>query len=122
VGLFAEAAYGGVDGLFHGGGAGQLGTQFVGVIACFVLVFSASYVVFKIIDMTMGMRASDEDQLRGLDISEHEAAGYPDFAPALDPAFTPSGAAMGDMPPMATAPSGGAEDISVTGSHSEAKG
>ena len=29
------------------------------------------------------MRASDADQLHGLDISEHDAAGYPDFAPAL---------------------------------------
>jgi len=50
------------------------------------------------IDMTLGMRASDEDQIRGLDISEHEAAGYPDFAPALplasSTAAVPSGAAV----------------------------
>ena len=57
--------------------------------------------------MTIGMRASDEDQIRGLDISEHEAAGYPDFAPAppkvsatppvatlTNPEVVPSGAAV----------------------------
>ena len=110
VGLFAQSAYGGVDGLFFGGGAGQLGTQFVGVIACFAFVFPASFIVFKAIDMTVGMRASDEDQLRGLDISEHAAAGYPDFAPSdavlgassttasLRPTPAPSGGADGEVP------------------------
>lgn len=96
VGLFASASYGGVDGLFFGGGAGQLGVQVVGVLAAFAFVFPTSFIVFKAIDMTIGMRASDEDQIRGLDISEHEAAGYPDFAPALPVSRTavPSGAAI----------------------------
>jgi Amt family ammonium transporter len=98
VGLFASATYGGVDGLFFGGGAGQLGVQVVGVLAAFAFVFPTSFVVFMAIDMTLGMRASDEDQIRGLDISEHEAAGYPDFAPALplasSTAAVPSGAAV----------------------------
>jgi len=104
VGLFASEAYGGVNGLFFGGGAGQLVTQFVGVAAAFLFVFPTSFIVFKVIDMTIGMRASDEDQIRGLDISEHEAAGYPDFAPAVptggftaaasEPVPVPSGAAV----------------------------
>ena len=113
VGLFAQADFGGVNGLFYGGGMGQLGAQFVGVLACFAFVFPASFLVFKIIDMTMGMRASDEDQLRGLDISEHEAAGYPDFAPALDPAFAPSPSG-GAVDATLTAPSGGAVDLPGT--------
>ncbi|MDP6666233.1 MAG: ammonium transporter [Dehalococcoidia bacterium] len=83
VGLFAQSAYGGVDGLLFGGGFGQLGVQLAGVAAAFLFVFPTSFIVFKLIDMTIGMRASDADQIRGLDISEHEAAGYPDFAPAI---------------------------------------
>ncbi len=98
VGLFASATYGGVDGLFFGGGAGQLGVQAIGVAAAFLFVFPTSFIVFKAIDMTIGMRASDEDQIRGLDISEHEAAGYPDFAPSIPlsgtPTAVPSGAAV----------------------------
>jgi len=107
VGLFAESGFGGVDGLFFGGGAGQLGTQFVGVIACFAFVFPASFLVFKLIDVTIGMRASDEDQIRGLDISEHAAAGYPDFAPS-DLAL---GSITASAPPMtpSPAPTGGAD-------------
>jgi len=105
VGLFAESAFGGVDGLFFGGGVGQLTTQFVGVIAAFAFVFPVSFIIFKVIDMTVGMRASDEDQIRGLDISEHAAAGYPDFAPSVS-----AGEQMSVSPPAATAvPTGGAD-------------
>lgn len=125
VGLFAQSSYGGVNGLFFGGGVGQLGVQFAGVAAAFLFVFPVSFIVFKLIDMTIGMRASDEDQIRGLDISEHEAAGYPDFAPALPvigtsvpttvsagkTAVVPSGAAVdsivGGEPTGGAAPDGG---------------
>ena len=79
VGLFAQEEFGGINGLFFGGGAGQLGAQFVGVLAAFVFVFTTSFIVFKLIDLTIGMRASDEEQEIGLDVSEHSASGYPDF-------------------------------------------
>ena len=81
VGLFAQSGYGGVDGLFFGGGFEQLGFQVVGVAAAFAWTFPLSFGVFYAIHKVMGMRASDEDQLRGLDASEHEIMGYPDFAP-----------------------------------------
>jgi ammonium transporter, Amt family len=108
VGLFASATYGGVDGLFFGGGAGQLGVQAIGVAAAFLFVFPTSFLVFKAIDMTIGMRASDEDQIRGLDISEHEAAGYPDFAPALPLSGSTKSTATAGKP--VTVPSGAAID------------
>jgi len=105
VGLFAESAFGGTDGLFFGGGMGQLGTQFVGVIAAFAFVFPVSFIIFKVIEMTVGLRASDEDQIRGLDISEHAAAGYPDFAPSVS-----AGEQMTVSPPASTSvPMGGAD-------------
>ena len=70
VGLFAQEEFGGINGLLFGGGAGQLGAQFIGVIAAFVFVFGTSLAVFKLIDLTIGMRASDEEQKIGLDVTE----------------------------------------------------
>ena len=80
VGLFAQEAYGGTNGLFFGGGAGLLGAQFVGVAAAFIFVFATSFIVFKAIDLTIGMRVSEEEEKTGLDVTEHSASGYPDFA------------------------------------------
>ena len=112
VGLFASSAYGGVDGLFFGGGLAQLGVQITGVAAAFLFVFPTSFIVFKLIDMTIGMRASDEDQIRGLDISEHEAAGYPDFAPVLPAAGTSATPTVAQSSPVVV-PSGAAVDENV---------
>ena len=116
VGLFASASYGGVDGLFFGGGTSQLLIQIIGVSAAFLFVFPTSFIVFKVIAMTIGMRASDEDQIRGLDISEHEAADYPDFAPAIPPTVTASAPVVGDSMPV---PSGAAIDDSPHDSSNE---
>tara|TARA_B100000686_G_scaffold349017_1_gene441422 strand:+ start:2512 stop:3771 length:1260 start_codon:yes stop_codon:yes gene_type:complete len=79
VGLFAQEEFGGINGLFFGGGAGQLGAQIVGVAAAFVFVFTSSFIVFKLIDSVIGMRVSPEEEETGLDVSEHSASGYPDF-------------------------------------------
>ena len=38
-----------------------------------------AFIAFKIIDKVIGMRASDEDQLRGLDLTEHGSQGFPEF-------------------------------------------
>jgi Amt family ammonium transporter len=114
VGLFASASYGGVDGFFFGGGTSQFMVQLIGVSVAFLFVFPTSFIVFKVIAMTAGMRASAEYKIRGLDISEHEAAGYPDFAPAITPTVAsaapavsppvpvPSGAAVDDAPEEST--------------------
>ena len=51
----------------------QFLVQGQGVVLCFVWAFSAAFVMFKLIDMTVGLRVSAEDELRGLNISEHGA-------------------------------------------------
>ena len=38
-----------------------------------------SFIVFKVIDLTIGMRVTEEEETIGLDVSEHSASGYPDF-------------------------------------------
>lgn len=68
-------------GLFHVNGLdwGQVGVQALGVAACFLWVFPTVFVLFKVIAKTVGLRVSPEEELEGLDISEHAGAAYPDF-------------------------------------------
>ncbi len=69
--------YGITDGNL-GASIGQLGVQAVGVVATFVFVFVASYAVFAAIKATIGLRVTDDEELAGLDISEHGMYGYPE--------------------------------------------
>ncbi|MEZ6060458.1 MAG: ammonium transporter [Planctomycetaceae bacterium] len=64
-------------GLFTGGGTGQLATQVIGVVAAFLWAFPVSFVVFSAIKMTMGLRVSEEEEMLGLDITEHGMHAYP---------------------------------------------
>lgn len=75
TGLFASEAVGGVNGLFFGN-PGQLWIQFVSVVATWVFCFTASFILFKVVGAVMGLRVSDEDEVRGLDVSLHNEAGY----------------------------------------------
>ena len=52
--------------------------QFYGVAATVGFTFTASLLVFLAIKYTVGLRVSEEDELRGLDISEHSMFGYPE--------------------------------------------
>jgi len=80
VGLFAQEVYGGINGLFFGGGISQFLSQFIGVTSVFIFVFPSMFFAFKIMDWIFGLRVSREDELKGMDISEHGAEAYPDFS------------------------------------------
>jgi Amt family ammonium transporter len=77
TGLFASKLInsGGADGLFFGN-PGQVWIQFVAVLASWALAFFGTLVILKIIDWTMGLRVSDEDEQVGLDLSQHEERAY----------------------------------------------
>ncbi len=82
VGLFAEAGVttsSEVNGLFFGGGLQLLGVQALGCVAVGVWVFGAAALVWLILKKTMGIRVTPEEELAGLDISEHGVRCYPDF-------------------------------------------
>ena len=80
VGLFGQAALGAPkDGLLYGGDFGQLGIQCLGIIACYAFAGLAMYIVFKFIDVTVGLRVSHETELRGLDLDEHGMESYSGF-------------------------------------------
>ncbi|MFF9343576.1 ammonium transporter [Streptomyces sp. NPDC014773] len=82
VGFFAT---GGVQseakGLFYGGGLEQLGKQAVGVLAVLAYSLIASAVLALVIDKTMGMRVSEDDEVSGIDQVEHAETAY-DFSGA----------------------------------------
>jgi Amt family ammonium transporter len=80
----AEATGVGNPGLFYGGGLTQLGIQAVGIIAAGGFVFLASLAVFAGLKATIGIRVKPDEELNGLDISEHGAYGYAESLVATD--------------------------------------
>jgi len=77
TGLFASKAINaaGSDGLFFGN-PGQLVTQFVSVIATMVFAFVMTLIILKVIDLLIGLRVSDEEEERGMDLTLHDETGY----------------------------------------------
>jgi Amt family ammonium transporter len=60
-------------------GAGAFGTQFLGALVIFAWVFITSFIVLKVLDSLVGIRASEEDEELGLDKAEIGVEAYPDF-------------------------------------------
>jgi len=58
-------------------GMGQLTTQAIGVAAGFLWAFPVSFVIFYAIKMTIGLRVTEEEELEGLDVTEHGMHAYP---------------------------------------------
>jgi Amt family ammonium transporter len=67
--------------LFDEGGfdAHKFGVQALGTFSITATVFVLCLAIFKTVDMIVGLRASDTEQIDGLDFSEHSANAYPDF-------------------------------------------
>jgi Amt family ammonium transporter len=77
VGLFAtEDTDFWKAGLFYGGGADQLVSQLIGVAAVGAFVAVTAGALFLAIKATVGLRVSEEEEIAGLDVMEHGAAGY----------------------------------------------
>ncbi|WP_066306408.1 ammonium transporter [Bacillus sp. FJAT-29814] len=85
TGFFAtpELASVGQPGLFYGGGLHQLGVQALGVFVCGVFAFLVSFILLKIMKAAMnGLRVTEEEEIIGLDMSEHGSYGYPEIVKA----------------------------------------
>jgi Amt family ammonium transporter len=77
VGFFAsKSAPAAVDGLFYGGGVDQLWRQAVAAAAVMAYSFTLAGLIGLALDKTMGFRIDREDEVSGIDISEHAEAGY----------------------------------------------
>lgn len=71
-------------GLFYGGGFTQLGIQALGVLGVGSFTAIVMTIIFFVLNHTVGLRASREEEMRGLDITEHGLANsYADFMPAV---------------------------------------
>lgn len=80
IGLFGQKALGiASDGLFYGGGLMQLGVQALGIVSVIGFVGASMFVIFKLLDITIGLRVSKEEEHRGLDIGEHGMDSYAGF-------------------------------------------
>ncbi|MBN2582279.1 MAG: ammonium transporter, partial [Planctomycetes bacterium] len=82
VGLFASPAVsgdGGPVGLFYGGGLHQLGVQALGGFSGALFSLLVMGLVFLLIKKTIGLRVSEEEELKGLDIGEHGLEAYSGF-------------------------------------------
>lgn len=68
----------GKAGLLYGGGGEQLWVQFESVVVCGAYAFAASFVLLWIMKKVMGFRVTEEQEIIGLDLSEHGSYGYPE--------------------------------------------
>jgi Amt family ammonium transporter len=77
TGLFASVKVNpdGANGLFFGNPA-QLWIQFVSVIGTMIFAFVATFIVLKVIDLIVGLRVTEEEEIKGLDLSMHNETGY----------------------------------------------
>ena len=77
TGLFASTLInpGGANGLFFGN-PGQLWIQFVSIAATWIFAFVMTLIILKVVDWIVGLRVTEEDEERGLDISQHNETGY----------------------------------------------
>ncbi|MEM6551259.1 MAG: ammonium transporter [Planctomycetota bacterium] len=60
-------------------GAAQLTSQAIGVVLCGVATVVLSAIGFLILKFTIGVRVSEEEEIEGLDLGEHDMSAYPDF-------------------------------------------
>lgn len=77
VGVFASSsAPAGVDGLLYGGGTEQLIKQVIACIAVIGYCFVVTYLIGRILDKFIGLRAAREDEINGIDLAFHAESAY----------------------------------------------
>ncbi|MEE2642221.1 MAG: ammonium transporter [Planctomycetota bacterium] len=78
IGIFAttEVSPGGANGLYYGGGMSLMIGQVVAVLVTFAFSLVATFAILKLLDATLGLRVVQEDEVRGLDLTEHGEEGY----------------------------------------------
>jgi Amt family ammonium transporter len=77
AGLFAttEVNPAGANGLFYGN-PGQLAVQLLAIAVTIVFVFGVTFVIAKVLDMSIGLRVTPMEEEVGLDISSHGERAY----------------------------------------------
>ena len=79
AGIFASDALGVFSGQGYNEGmnmASQVQVQIVGIVATFVYTGIVTYILLKLVDSMLGLRITEEDETKGLDLAEHDERGY----------------------------------------------
>ncbi len=78
TGIFSAASLGGsgLNAAAHGSISAQFGIQVVGVLGTLIYTAVATLIILKIIDVVIGLRVTEEQEVEGLDISLHDEKGY----------------------------------------------
>ncbi len=76
IGLFGTAMVNGANGVFYKGGWTLMGHQLLAVVAVVAYSFIATYILAQILEKTIGLRVSEEDEAAGLDLSQHAETAY----------------------------------------------
>ncbi len=77
TGIFATTTVNsaGKNGLLFGN-PGQLVTQIIAIVIAYVIAAAGTWIILKILDVTIGLRVKEEAELQGMDINEHGEEGY----------------------------------------------
>ena len=124
VGLLAAPdAPAGLSGLLYTGSVGQLGIQMLGVAAVATYATVVMIITFFFIGQFHGLRVTEEEELVGLDSTEHGLpSAYPDFAPAVEQFGAYTGAAPVAVPAKDTVPPAEAVQVKRVPSFESAEG
>ena len=77
TGVFCAESLGGAGfGVETGGMAAQLRVQFIGVFATVIYAGVVSFIILKLVDLTLGLRVSEDAEMEGLDLALHDERGY----------------------------------------------
>ncbi|WP_305790618.1 ammonium transporter [Candidatus Endoriftia persephone] len=80
AGVFSATSLGVLSGYGFADGIETMGeqvyVQFIGVLATVIFTAVVSWVILKLIDSLIGLRVSEEDEVEGLDVVDHEERGY----------------------------------------------
>jgi len=80
TGIFCSSAVNplGTDGLAYGGGFHQVGIQIIAILATYAYAAIATFIILKVVGMATPLCASEEEQVTGLDITQHGESAYPE--------------------------------------------
>ena len=76
IGLLATGARGTPQGLLYGGGLALLGKQAIAVVAVLSYSLVMTLIIGKLIDLTVGFRITEDDEVSGIDLVEHAETAY----------------------------------------------
>jgi Amt family ammonium transporter len=108
TGIFADLAINeaGADGLVNGGGLALLGKQVVAVGVTLVFSFAVTFVILKVVQATVGLRVTEDDEVAGIDVAQHAEAGYAFTEGGGSAATAPAGATPSTSPSAVGVPRG----------------